>query len=351
MMISRGKVRANMRSSLSCILLVTLASAAHGGELDGAFLRGSNILDPAGPVTAYAGEPMAIAWGQPAVPEFKIETGARFWVSSGSFAKNLFDDPRSSSNLNSRLTYSGLDGRSGEVFFRIDHASGFFAKGYGGLGTIGSGTLRDEDFPPLIQYSNTTSNQHGGHLGYVNFDYGYNFWTGPGYRLSVFAGYHYFGESVNAFGCTQTAGNPVICIPPIANSTLVITESAAWHSLRLGFAADVLLFDCLRFNVDVAWVPYAQLRSADTHVQRADIFAGVQERATGNGVQLEASAMYQFTNAFSFGVGARYWRLQAKGAAALEEAELFFAPLGQPTTFTTDRFGVYALAAYKFGWN
>src|SRR5712691_1627204 len=200
-MISRGPVTFSagarkartMRRLAVLSLFMALGGEAWGGDVDSALLRGSAVFEPLGP--AYAADAAVPPYLGAAVPEYRVELGARFWYSSaGSFAKNLFDDPRFSNNLNSRLTYSSLSGRSGEVFARLDHASGFFAKGYAGLGVIGNGTLNDEDFPPAIQYSNTVSDQRNGRLGYVNLDFGYDFWAGPWYRIGAFAGYHYMDE-------------------------------------------------------------------------------------------------------------------------------------------------------------
>jgi outer membrane protease len=341
------------RSLLSCAVLVMLAPAAHGAELDGAFLRGSSNYEPAYPEAAV---PEPAAWSPAAPSEYKFELGARVWVSTrGSFAKNLYDDPRSSNNLNSRLTYSGLSGRSTEGFFRLDHISGFFLKGIGGFGAITEGTLHDEDFPPAIQpYSNTISNQQGGRLGYYTVDFGYDVLTAPNYRIGAFVGYNYMSDTISAFGCTQTAGNPDVCVPTLPASLIVITESPKWNSFRLGIAADMLICDRLHLNLDAAWLPYTMLSSVDNHWLRSDLIGGANEGATGTGVQVEASASYQFTDAWSAGLGARYWRMQANGRSDLEATSilgLLNVAVPQPTSFTTDRFGVFAQGSYKFGFN
>jgi outer membrane protease len=342
---------------------VSLAGAASAQDFDDAVLRGSSGFEPAAPVYAAdaAGPsypidadapvaPPAALPGLPAIREFRVELGARYWYSNGSFAKNLYDDPRFSNNLNSRLTFSSLTGQSYELFGRIEHASGVFLKGFVGLGSIGGGTLTDEDFPPaLVPYSSTTSDQRGGRLRYLTVDYGYDVLNQPNYRVGAFVGYNYMSETANAYGCVQTAGNPEICIPAIPSSVLGITEDAAWHSLRLGIAADVLLFDRLRLGGDAAWVPYTHMVSTDTHWLRTDIFSPIPESGSGNGVQLEAFAAYQLTDCWSLGVGARYWHMQASGKIALEDAEQFIYAMAQPGTFTTDRFGVFAQAAYRFG--
>ena len=259
------------------------------------------------------------------------------------------DSPRSSNNLISRLTYGALSGRSYEVFGRVEHVSGFFLKGYVGLGSINAGTLHDEDFFfDGTTYSNTLSDQHGT-ISYFTLDLGYNLLLTRMYRVGAFVGYNIFNENENAYGCTQTQSNPFICVPTIPSSVLGITENSRWQSIRLGLAADMLLFDCLKIGGEAAWIPVTKLRSFDTHWLRSDLFSPIYEPGSGSGVQLETFATYNFNAAFSIGVGARYWRLNAKGTIDVEDAGLFIGGMPQPGTFFTDRYGLYAQAAYKFG--
>jgi hypothetical protein len=88
--------------------------------------------------------------GYVAPPErpWSVEVGARYWYSVGSNAYDYFDT--TGTLLVSRLTYEDTSAHSGEAFFRIDHKSGFFLKGFAGAGSIVDGTLIDEDFPPVI---------------------------------------------------------------------------------------------------------------------------------------------------------------------------------------------------------
>src|SRR5215468_1525997 len=214
-----------------------LARAASADGLDGAVLRGSSGFEvPARGAPIYAADPpyypldADVPAYAPVVPvvttahELSIEIGGRFWYSTGRFQKDLFDDPRFSNNMVSRLTYNALSGRSYELFARAEHASGFFLKGYAGLGSINAGTLTDEDFPPGIVYSNTLSDQRNGTLGYVTVDFGYDAFRTPTYRVGGFVGYNYVAERLNAYGCTQTAANPDICVPAIPPGVLGITE-------------------------------------------------------------------------------------------------------------------------------
>jgi hypothetical protein len=149
------------------------------------------------------------------VSDWDIEAGGRYWYSSG---RHQFDlSTRNGGPLVSRLTYSDLTGHSAESFWRIEHSSGLFIKGFFGGGSISGGHMIDEDFPPFIApYSATRQEQKDGQLRYLSADLGYDFWNGPVWRLGGFVGYHYWNEELNTFGCTQFAGNQGICgtIPP-----------------------------------------------------------------------------------------------------------------------------------------
>ena len=289
------------------------------------------------------------------------EVGARYWYSSGKTSYDLFDS--TGSFLVSRLTYDNLTANSGEAFFRGDHWSGFFTKGYVGAGSINSGKLIDEDFPPAIDpFSQTKSNQDDGSLRYVSLDVGYTFYDntgaslglkdGPvaptGVKLGAFVGFHYLNEKLNAFGCTQLAANPVICAPgDVAAGTNVISEDSDWLSLRLGLAVDLYLTERLKLSAEAAYVR-SHLDADDTHHIRSDLSAPLPQDGDGNGVQLEAVLSYQLTDAFSLGVGARYWHMEAN------DGRLDFGPAtggqfgAQPIDFETERYGVFIQGSYQF---
>jgi hypothetical protein len=362
------------------IAMLGIAHAALAAEIDPVGLRGSSVpvaalgypILPAR--AAYAGPdgwppstdataPGVLRTKAPAPPPsplaggFRFELGTRVFISNGSLAKNLSDDPRSSPNLVSRLTYSSLSALSFEGFGRAENAFGTFAKGTVGIGGLGSGTLRDEDFPPALSpYSNTVSLQQEGRLAYGNIDVGQIVATAGRVRGSLFLGYGYLAERVNAFGCSQTAGNPAVCVPAISNGILAITEDTHWNFARLGFLGEVRLFDRLTLLGEVAWVPYAQIDGQDTHWLRLGAAPGsfsgpTAETGAGSGVQIEAILSYQVTDLVSLGLGGRYWYLQTNGVGDLEQAVVGFSgpPASQPLRFTTTRYGVFAQGAFQFG--
>ncbi len=360
---------------LPVIAMFGLVPAARAGELDQARLRGSSAYDAAPRYLIPASEPADPAPAAPPYPaarnraravappvtqlhDVTFAFGSRFWYSSGTLAKDLYDDPRSSQNLNSRLTYAGLTAGTFEAFGRADTAFGAFLKGNAGFGGLNSGSLNDEDFPPaLTPYSNTLSQQQGGKLGYGSIDFGQILVQRERVSAGLFVGYGYLSETVNAYGCDQLASNPFVCQPAIGPGVLGITEESHWQFARLGLLGEFKLLDCLKLSTELAWVPYTQLGGQDTHWLRLGTglfdFSGPipESGGGGSGVQLEAIMSYQVNDKVSVGLGGRYWYLQTRASADLENVivGLPFPPASQPLNFTTTRYGGFAQGAYKFG--
>jgi hypothetical protein len=356
------------------LAMIYLLPAAHAGELDRARLRGSDVdttpiypissslpsyPDPAAPsYPAKAGRSRPAAVSSPAAQlhNFTFELGTRYWYSTGRLAKDLYDDPRSSQNLNSRLTYSGLTGGTFEGFGRADTSFGSFIRGFAGFSRLSRGSLNDEDFPPgIAPYSNTSSQQQDGKLAYGSIDFGLIVVKSERVRASVFVGYGFLNESVNAFGCNQLAGNPGICVPPIGSGVLGITEESSWQFARLGILGELRVLDRLKLSAEVAWLPYEQVSAQDTHWLRLGATPGaisgaIPENGGGTGIQIEAIMSYQVSDNVTFGLGGRYWYLQTRGSADFENVivGLPVAPMAQPLNFSTTRYGGFAQGAYKF---
>ena len=290
-----------------------------------------------------------------AVSPYSFEIGARYWYSTGKFSKDLFDDPRSSDLLNSRLTYDGLTAHSFEAFGRVNLPSGLFLKGYAGVSGLSSGKLNDEDFPfPGFPYSSTLSDQRGGKLNYAMADLGYRYAANPRANVLLFGGFGYIGEKVNAYGCAQIAGNPFVCAPAIGADVLAITEDAHWGLVRLGVGVDFKIMDRLTLNAEAAWVPYAQINSRDSHWLRIGTtpgsFAGsIPQDASGNGFQLEALLNYR-SGIASTSASAGATGGSTRGSSDLEQTVVgAVSPTSQPMHFTSERYGMFVQGSYKFG--
>jgi hypothetical protein len=299
------------------------------------------VLVSAG-ASAVAANPFIIEAEKPA---FTATFAMRYWYGMGSTSKDLYGLTRDT--LNSRLSYTGLRSHSAEAFFRVDHESGLFWKGYAGFGLLTGGSLQDEDFPPAITpYSTTDSTLQNQTLGYISTDIGGAILLGRDFRLDGFVGYHYLHLRMKAFGCTQTASNTSVCTPSVADSVAVIVEDDSWHALRVGLAADVPVFDKLRLNIEGAYLPYVWLSGSDNHLLRTDFSGPIPEDGNGWGYQLEATLTYAVTEAISIGIGGRYWHMQTKGIA--DFTGIAAGGTAQPLDFKADLYGVYLQGSYRF---
>ncbi|MBR0948572.1 opacity protein-like surface antigen [Bradyrhizobium japonicum] len=284
--------------------------------------------------------------------DWSIETGTRVWISTGVDGEGpLFNTPPF--RLASRLIYSGLDAVSGEAFARIDHRSGFFAKGHLGAGGIGNGQLNDEDFPAGYAYSNTRSDASG-HIGYATIDLGYNFLRAPGAKVGALVGYNYYAQAINTYGCAQLAA-AAICAPPLpstllglTNNDLGLTNNDHFNSLRVGLSSEVMLSDRLRLTADAAVAPLVTYSGLDNHLLRQ--LLGPNASHSGTGVMFEAVLDYKFTDAWSIGVGGRYWAWQmSTGTAGFVELTDPAANAVQPQRASTERYGIFMQSSYRWG--
>ena len=283
---------------------------------------------------------------EPEKPAFSASFAARYWYGMGDTSKDLYGLTRD--RLNSRLTYSGLQSHSAEVFARVDHSSGLFWKGYLGGGLLTGGHLQDEDFPPGISpYSSTNSTLQNQALGYASLDAGGALVRGTDFRVDGFVGYHYLHQRMKAFGCAQTAGNTAVCTPSIPDSVAVIVEDDTWQAVRVGLNADLPLYAGWRLNVEGAYLPYVWFSGTDNHLLRPDLPVPTPQDGHGWGYQLEALLSYQLTDAISLGIGGRYWHFESKGAAHFEAQSPLFSP--QPLDFKANLYGVFLQGSYRFG--
>jgi len=298
-------------------------------------------------MTGLAGNSMAADMDM--ASDWGFDAGIRYWYSSGKADKDLYNG--TGTLMLSRLTYSKLTAHSGEGFLRLDHnPSNIFVKGLFGLGGVTGGKLQDEDFPPVtVPYSSTLSKQDNGNLSYATIDLGYNLMDrrsgdGLNMRLGIFAGYNYYHQYLNAYGCRQTATS-TICVPTIPNSVKGISQDNDWHSLRIGAVMDLYPTDNLKLTFDAAYI-HSWLRGKDHHWLRPAINP-LPERGHGDGFQIEGVMSYKVTDNFSLGIGGRYWYFgRTKGHAHFEEAPVPGIP--QVEKWRSRRYGVFIQAGYEF---
>jgi hypothetical protein len=298
--------------------------------------------------------PVAADWSRSFAPptSYVGEFGMRFWFGHAQTKKELYDS--SGSMLVSRLDYYDTSIFTGEAYSRLDFNNGWFIKGYFGGGGLFSGKLKDEDFPPVVvPYSATLSDNKSGSLIYGSVDGGIKLVRGPDFHVGAFVGYHFLRDYVDAMGCTQTASNPFICVPAIPDGVRGISQTNNWHSLRLGLEASVE-FDSRWKFIDAAWIPYAALYGADSHLLRigtnpGDFTGPIPEDGKGWGYQLDAMVSYRFNEYISVGAGGRYWHVEAKGYAHFENRVVGFSAEPQVVNWRADHFGGFIQAHINFG--
>src|SRR5438876_350227 len=278
-----------MRIAIAAVIWISICAipAVHAAELE--TLRASKTPEVAPidrPVPGPVPQLYPTRFSQQGI---FFEFGARYWLSSGRLAKDLFGG--SQVGLLSRLTYSGLISNSAELFGSVKQIDGLFLKWNGGYGKTVAGTLTDEDFNLPVPafsttFSQTTSDQGDGSLRYGTIDLGYNFIGWTTLQAGPFIGFHFLGETAKAFGCVQQTANTDICVPAIPNGVLAITQRADWSSVRLGINADWWVSTRMRLSANAAWLPYTRLDGSDTHHLRPDLPGSVPETGKGSGVQI-----------------------------------------------------------------
>ena len=306
-----------------------------------------HLGDPAG----YSGDDGPLAPIVQTLSTLKYVAGVRYWYGDGTMRYSL---RRDGPGLNSRLSYTGLESHSGELFARIDHPAGFFGKMTIAAAAVADGRLTDEDFPPVTTpASRTQSSQHDGALSYVTADAGYTLFDRAGIQIAPFVGFAYYHDQLNAYGCTQRAANPNICAIT-SPSALTISEDADWDAIRIGLSGSwITPWDGLRLGLDAAWLPYGQIDGNDDHWLRLgtpgirNSLAGpIGQTGIARGLQLEATASMPLTDQIDAGLGGRYWYLYSRGASLFDGT---FSSFARPETdFSTRRAGVFAQMSVHF---
>jgi hypothetical protein len=271
-----------------------------------------------------------------------VAVGTREWLNFGSYRFNLYDPGAPTSQI-SRLTYDGWIGWAGEAFVTAERAGGLYLSAMLGAGASGRGTLVDEDFPPyIVPYTATESDLRNGRLAYGAFDVGYEFIDRARGSLGVFIGGTMMVERYQAFGCTQTASHPTMCVPPVPGSFATITQTSAWVALRLGLMGELALAERLALRSEAAILPLVYMMGVDNHWLRAD-FHPLIDMGGGYGVQIETALTFDVTDAFNLGLGGRYWQTTATGGVKYPWGAL------APQTTITRHFGAFLEATYELG--
>lgn len=304
---------------------------------------------------AAFGENMPMFQPRPVTSAWQLDVGARYWYSQSRYQNDLSltMDMAQQNHLLSRLTYVNT-GHSGEVFWRLDSPRAFFLKGFAGGGGLTSGHMNDEDWFPTdpnspMSYSNTSHGKVTGMITYATLDAGVDLFSDAGNKIGVFAGYNFYRDQKDSFGCKQI-GLPdprSICGIPDPTTKIAISQREDWHSLRLGVNGTLVVAPGLKLGIDAAYLPYARISALDIHHQRTEMPSPRSPAwGTGRGVQLEAILTYDVTQRFSVGVGGRYWAMWATDVVTAG----FGSPVAeQALPIREERYGTFLQASYKLG--
>ncbi|WP_157083563.1 outer membrane protein [Bradyrhizobium manausense] len=286
---------------------------------------------------------------------WSFEGGSRLWLSRGRFQWDhsavpygRLEDPRI---LESRLTYHGLDGLSGELFGRLDSPWGAFLKSTVGTGRFNKGTQNDEDWSlgRSLSYVNTISGQANGRFTYYTADAGYDFLRGANYKVGGFFGWAYYEQSSDTTGCVQIANPLATCLPP-GDDRIVGSQNTQWNAPRVGLSAETMLTERWRLSTDVAYLPWTDFKGRDNHLLRPTTTFAEQRGNGGGGVQVEGVLSYFITKNISVGVGGRYWAMWTKrtGSDTACSNRGCFDNLSGFAKYSMERWGTFFQASYRF---
>jgi len=138
------------------------------------------------------------------------------------------------------------------------------------------------------------------------------------FTLGLFGGFSQWSETYQAFGATDHLGFIGGDIP---RDVLVITNKLRWRALRLGVAGEFTLGRA-RLMLDLALVPYAEMRNEDSHHLRAQPVGSspfalgpvpnIIDEGEARGVQIDAALRYEIRRRTHLEIGARYWYLEVR---------------------------------------
>ena len=152
---------------------------------------------------------------------------------------------------------------------------------------------------------------------------------------------------MKAFGCQQTAANPLVCAGGIADSVAVIVEDSTWQALRLGLNADLPIVDRWRVDLEGAWLPMSGIRARTvTCCSPRSASIPIRQDGHGWGYQLEAILSYQSSTRRSASASAG-----ATGTCRAKVTRISRTLGGspQPLDFKVDIYGVFLQGSYRFG--
>lgn len=246
----------------------------------------------------------------------RVELGIGAWISSGEtkWAHDASSIP-GLGNPTSKLTYKDVGTNVVDVVGKFWVTPRIFGRlNIGGAG-IGGGRLIDDDYASgqrLI--SSTTSDIQGENMWYLNADVGgrvKEFSNHRGY-VELFAGYRYWHTEHRAVGvgrlvCDPSFFNCTAPLPPAGQT--VITNTANWHSIRIGGSTEYRMTRRFSLLGTVAVSPISIIDNKDIHHLRSDLKQNPSLSMVGYGFGADADvgARLMIVRNFYLNVGYRVW--------------------------------------------
>lgn len=260
---------------------------------------------------------------QPAVreekPPYTLTVGIREWISQGRSAHNI-GAPDGHPNVLSELTWRGMNSVITEV--NADFVvKRLVVAGSIGYGTIGGGTLRDQDWDGdhrTDKTSETLSRSNDGSVLIFSLTPGVRAfqWTAEDNPvlggIDILLGYQYWREQYVGFGAVNQLG------PGQAPDVKSITQTNTWQSLRFGTRITVPLLSRFALKGSAFYIPVTSYRNEDVHHLRTSGTSPLRQDPSflttasgGNGVQLEGSLSVRVWRQLMLEAGYAYWDIRS----------------------------------------
>lgn len=260
---------------------------------------------------------------QPAVREenrpYTLTVGVREWISQGRSAHNI-GAPDGHPNVLSELTWRGMNSVITEVNADLV-VQRLVMTGSIGYGTIGGGTLRDQDWDGdnrTQKTFETLSRSNDGSVLVISVTPGVRAfqWTAEDNPvlggLDILLGYQYWREQYVGFGAVNQLG------PGQAPDVKSITQTNTWQSLRFGTRIIVPFLSRIALKGSAFYIPVSSYRNEDVHHLRTSGPNALRQDPSfvttasgGNGVQLEGSLSVRVWQQLTLEAGYAYWDIRS----------------------------------------
>jgi hypothetical protein len=253
---------------------------------------------------------------------YTLTVGVREWLSHGQSAHNLGAPSGGHPNVLSELTWRGMNSSITELNANLI-AQRLLLNMSVGYGTIGSGTLLDQDWNGdnrTQKYSETLSKSDNGSVLIFSVTPGIRAfqWTVKDNPIlggfDFLLGYQYWRETYAAYGIQDIfpGGRDT------PSSVNVLTQTNTWQSFRFGTRVVVPVLSQFLLKGSAFYIPVTYYRSEDFHHLRTSGLNPLRQDPSflttasgGSGVQLEGSLAVRVWHQLTIEAGYAYWDIRS----------------------------------------